>query len=107
MVKQHFQDQSEFVYAIIKKVFCNFKQAIAYKEYHYYVTKFVSLDFKSCKERFFNYVDMNKDGLVCETDLFKLMKSMVDFRMSDIIIDDLLLVLKKLERVRVEEGKHD
>lgn len=25
MVKQHFQDQSEFVYAIIKKVFCNFK----------------------------------------------------------------------------------
>lgn len=71
------------------------------------MTKFVSLDFRACKERFFNYVDMNKDGLVCETDLFKLMKSMVDFRMSDIIIDDLLLVLKKLEQVRVEEGKHD
>ena len=67
----------------------------------------MSIDFKACKELFFNYVDMNKDKLVCETDLFKLMKSMIDFRMSDIIIDDLLLVLKKLERVRIEEGKHD
>ena len=50
---------------------------------------------------------MNKDKLVCETDLFKLMKSLSDYRMSDIIINDLLLVLKKIEHVRIEEGKHD
>ena len=71
------------------------------------ITKFISIDFKECKDLFFNYLDMNRDKLVCETDLFKLMKSMKDFTMSDIIIDDLMLVLKKIEQVRVKEGKHD
>lgn len=88
-------------------MFGNFKQAVSFKEYCYFLTKFVSIDFKTCKELFFNYVDMNKDKLVCETDLFKLMKSLSDYRMSDIIINDLLLVLKKIEHVRIEEGKHD
>lgn len=59
------------------------------------------------KELFFNYLDLNKDKRVCETDLFRVLKSIKSFNMSDVIIEDLLSVLRTLERLRRDEGKDD
>lgn len=101
MVKNHFEDQTDNVFPIIKKAFGNFKVGIAFKEFCIHLTRFISLDFRSCKELFFGYLDLDKDKRVCETDLFKVLKSLTSFKMSDLVVGDLISVLKKVNTLRL------
>ena len=81
------------------------------EEYCGCIQKFISAGVDQLKECFFNYLDQNKDKRVCETDLFKVMKSVQSFEMDDVVgiylLDDVLGVLRALEQLRVEEGKDD
>ena len=88
----HFEDQAPSVFSIIKRVFGNFRLSINYSEYCQYVSKFINIDLGTCKELFFHYFDQNKDNIVCETDLFTVMKNLKAYEMSDIVVSDLILI---------------
>lgn len=49
---------------------------------------------------FFSFVDLNKDKLICETDLFRLIKTLTSDESNAIILDDLLLILKMINTER-------
>jgi hypothetical protein len=54
---------------------------------------------------FFMFTDLNKDKLICETDLFRVIKSLKSNETSQMIIDDLLVVLKMINTERKNQGK--
>ena len=51
------------------------------------------------------FTDLNKDKLICETDLFRVIKSLKSNETSQMIIDDLLVVLKMINTERKNQGK--
>ena len=65
----------------------------------------MSADIDHCKEMFFMFTDLNKDKLICETDLFRVIKSLKSNETSQMIIDDLLVVLKMINTERKNQGK--
>ena len=65
----------------------------------------MSADIDQIKKMFFEFTDLNKDKLICETDLFRVIKSLKSNETSQMVIDDLLLVLKMINVMRKNEGK--
>jgi len=64
------------------------------------------MDAKTCKDTFFNILDMNKDKRICETDLFRFILSCVKSNeMQQIFSDDIIIILKTIEKQRILEGK--
>ena len=61
-------------------------------------------NFKKC---FFYLLDQNKDGRVCEADLFGIMKIMKKEKFFLLLNDDMCVLLKELEDKRVKLGKND
>lgn len=59
------------------------------------------------KRMFFNLMDLNDDGKVCESDLFKIMKLLTDEKMLLLMNDDLCTILKHLDMKRKKTGKSD
>ena len=116
--KIRFEDQYEFVAPIIKRQFNFFKQSLDEKDYcKRIISHFVCVGLEQQKDFFFGYLDRNKDEKVCETDLFKVMKSLqlntkitkgehdhaVD--VGQLVVDDLVHVLRVLDEIRRDAGK--
>lgn len=52
-------------------------------------------------------MDLNKDGKVCEADLFGVLKIMAKEKFFLMLNDDICILLKELEEKRVKLGKED
>ena len=50
----------------------------------------------------FDLLDLNKDKLICETDIFRVIKSIKSGTVSNLILADVLLVVKKINMIRKE-----
>ena len=106
-VKKHFSDQAENVMQVLRKQFGNFKSTIDFRHYFEIVQKFVSSEVSTCNEIFFQFLDVNKDRKVCETDLFLSFKSLSTSRLLELMSDDILICMSNLEKLRIKEGKQD
>ena len=62
---------------------------------------------KQIKEMYFNILDLNKDKRICETDLFNSMQSITTNSVSDLLVDDIVLILKEIDNRRIKEEKTD
>ena len=106
-LKKVFKEQAEVIWPMIRKIFGHFKHPITFHDFCHHITKFISSEIDPCKEAFFSFVDLNKDKLVCETDLFRVIKSLKSDETSQMMIDDLMLVLKMINSERKYQGKED
>lgn len=72
------------------------------------VSRFISLDMAQIKEMFFYHVlDRNKDKLVCETDLFRIMRELKNDCISGMISDDIVILLQHMQQIRSTRGLAD
>lgn len=71
------------------------------------VQKLLNLDMRGMYELFFAILDQNNDKLVCETDLFNVLKAVKDFEVQEIVFEDIKEVLDFMQKVRMQEGKND
>ena len=63
------------------------------------------MDVQSHKEMLFNHLDINKDKKICETDMFRIIKSIDSDEMNEMFMDDIITILKKMNQLRKENGK--
>jgi hypothetical protein len=91
----------------VKKIFGNLRCSINYEDYCNYLIKFFNMDRAQCKELFLPVLDMNKDKLICETDMFRVLKSLTSMEMLDLIEEDFVAVIKAISFQRVAQSKHN
>ena len=78
------------------------------KVYAQNISKFISMDLQQIKEMlFYQILDKNKDKLICETDLFKLLSELKSKELSYMMADDLIILLKSFTKLRKEKGLTD
>jgi hypothetical protein len=98
--KKHFKDQADALWPFIRRIFGHFKHPVTFHDYIFHLTKFLSFDIETCKEIFFIHCDLNKDKQICETDLFRVIKSLKSHETNQMIINDLMLVMKTISKER-------
>ena len=106
-IQLEFHEYSDPVFQIVKKAFMNFKHPVDFRSYCNNVNKLISIDMKQIKEMYFNILDLNKDKRICETDLFNSMQSITTNSVSDLLVDDIVLILKEIDNRRIKEEKTD
>tara|TARA_B110000285_G_C14989843_1_gene545737 strand:+ start:72 stop:650 length:579 start_codon:yes stop_codon:yes gene_type:complete len=75
-LKKVFKEQADVIWPMIRKIFGHFNHPITFHDYCFHITKYLSSEIDPCKEAFFSFADLNKDKLICETDLFRVIKSL-------------------------------
>ena len=86
---EEFGELGERLFNTLRKGFNNFKYQVDFRQFCEGVNKFVSQDPQICKGILFNILDQNKDKKLCETDLFNSFKLINDFRMQQLVQDDI------------------
>tara|TARA_B110000285_G_C14949522_1_gene526055 strand:+ start:759 stop:941 length:183 start_codon:yes stop_codon:yes gene_type:complete len=50
-------------------------------------------------------LDANKDKLICETDMFKILQNLSSVKMIHLLQKDFIIVIKNINDARKKEGK--
>jgi len=107
LFKQELGEFADKLWPSIKKLFVGFKSTITYQEYSKIIHQFVSMDHSKCKTMLMVLLDHNKDGQICEADLFESLK-MTKSQLGDTLLkNDIQTISRFLAEERQRQGRND
>lgn len=65
------------------------------------------MDINQMKEMFFNLLDIERDGRICETDMFYAFKSVDTIASQQLLQADLQILMKYMNKQRAKMGADD
>ena len=87
-----------------RRVFNSFQKNIDHRQYCDLIQKYVSIDLAQIKEVFFSFLDVGKDGKICETDMFEAFKSLDTIASQKLLQADLQILMKHMNKLRAKTG---
>jgi hypothetical protein len=93
------------VVRLFAKIFNNFSIAIDFNIFCDCIEKLFNLSVDVYKKVFYTFLDLNGDGMVCDVDLFGIVKYMDNEKLFLVLKDDVIKVSKEIEKKRRQNGK--
>ena len=102
-----FEDFGIMLFQRFENSFSHIGNGVDYYFFSESLEKIINWSSENLKKLFFYILDQNKDGKVCEADLFGIMKIMKKEKFFLLLNDDICEVLKELDNKRIRMGKDD